>query len=158
MGKEPDMATYAICRNCETLVVNSQHCHKCGRKATPVCIEIAWFNQRDEIRRLGHALDKEIEARAKAEAQRDVLANEVKRLQVALLDAKQEIFLALAQQVRDGPRAGRWDTLCMSGACVAGDALVKAGRFERHPDGYGRRWFYRPVAATATETHINSNK
>lgn len=47
---------YAICPNCEALVVNSDHCHRCGALAKPVCIEVTWARQRDEIKRLRNQL------------------------------------------------------------------------------------------------------
>jgi hypothetical protein len=45
----------------------------------------------------------------------------------------------------DDPRNGWWDTMALSTARELGDWLVKFGRWERHPSGYGRRWFYRPI-------------
>ena len=48
-------------------------------------------------------------------------------------------------EVTEGRRAGWWDTMALSHVQEAGDALVELGLWERHPDGYGRRWFYRPV-------------
>jgi len=47
----------------------------------------------------------------------------------------------------DGDKAGWWDSCSMSGVRDLGDKLVELGLWERHADGYGRRWFYRPKAA-----------
>ena len=40
---------------------------------------------------------------------------------------------------------GWWDSMANSNVCNMGDRLVELGLWERHPDGYGRRWFYRPL-------------
>jgi len=76
---------------------------------------------------------------------------EVEHLRAENLDLKQEMFLALACLIKEGHLAGWWDSMALSSACTVGDDLVEAGRFERHPDGYGRRWFYRPKADAAAE-------
>jgi hypothetical protein len=70
----------------------------------------------------------------------------VKRMQAEILDLKQEFFFAVAAPVREGKMIGWWDSCCLSTAWDLGDDLVEAGRLERHPDGTGRRWFYRAAA------------
>jgi hypothetical protein len=57
-----------------------------------------------------------------------------------------EGFCQIAHLEKDGPRAGWWDTMALSAARNVGDQLVKLGKWERHPDGYGRRWWYRPIS------------
>lgn len=73
-------------------------------------------------------------------AQRTRERDELKR---QLLDEQQDHFFDRAWQVRDREKAGWWDSMGLSSLCSLGDVLVEAGRLERHPDGYGRRWFYR---------------
>jgi len=48
-----------------------------------------------------------------------------------------------------GKREGWWDTGALSHVKDAGDRLVELGKWERHPNGYGRRWWYRPLATSA---------
>jgi hypothetical protein len=72
---------------------------------------------------------------------------EVARLRELLLDA----FFQLAAEVRDGSMAGWWDSLALSTVRDVGDELVAAGLLERHPDGAGRRWFYRPGTGPLAE-------
>jgi len=52
-------------------------------------------------------------------------------------------------RIDDGELAGWYDSNALSVTCDVGDKLVELGLWERHPDGYGRRWFYRPIAEEA---------
>ena len=40
---------------------------------------------------------------------------------------------------------GYWDTCALSHVMEAGDRLVELGVLKKHPDGFGRRWFYKEV-------------
>lgn len=62
----------------------------------------------------------------------------------ALYDILEDAMGELCTFDNAGKYMGYYDTLASSTARDIGDALVQAGRWERHPDGYGRRWFYRP--------------
>ena len=57
----------------------------------------------------------------------------------------QEIFTEGAAHIVAGDMAGWWDTCGRTSMMEAGDRLVALKLWERHPGGYGRRWFYRPV-------------
>ena len=50
-----------------------------------------------------------------------------------------------AYYVESGDKAGWWDSGAHGTVRDFGDRLVELGLWERHPDGYGRRWFYRPL-------------
>lgn len=58
-------------------------------------------------------------------------------------------FRLRAYEVRRGARAGWWDTQALSQVKLLGDRLVELGKWERHPSGRGRRWWYRPKAVEA---------
>jgi len=62
-------------------------------------------------------------------------------------DLIEDLFLELADEISDesSDRFGWFDTMAKSDAVRYGDELVELGVYERHPDGYGRRWFYRPI-------------
>ena len=80
------------------------------------------------------------------EAKRTIVS-EIKRLQTELAENTDDSFRQIAHLCRDGPRSGWWDTCALSTAVELGDRLVELGTWEQHPDGYGRRWFYRPIKA-----------
>lgn len=71
--------------------------------------------------------------------------NEVGQLRRELAELLEEAFREIATEIPDGPMAGWWDSNARSTACAYGDRLVELGLWERHPDGYGRRQFYRPL-------------
>lgn len=50
-----------------------------------------------------------------------------------------------AHYITYGERAGWWDTMALSHVRELGDRLVELKLWEKHPSGYGRRWFYRPL-------------
>ncbi len=47
--------------------------------------------------------------------------------------------------VDSGCMKGWYDSMAKGNVKYAGDRLVDLGLWERHPDGTGRRWFYRPI-------------
>jgi len=53
-------------------------------------------------------------------------------------------FRQIARKIERGDLAGWWDTCALSTARDLGNRLVQLGTWERHPDGSGRRQFYRP--------------
>lgn len=71
---------------------------------------------------------------------------EIVRLREEIAELTDEAFREIAHLCtgRD-PRAGWWDSCARSTARNLGDRLVELGKWERHPDGWGRRWFYRPI-------------
>lgn len=71
------------------------------------------------------------------------LETEVARLREELIEALWDVFHGAAFKVKEGHRAGWWDSMSRSDVCNAGDRLVEFGLLERHPEGFGRRWFYR---------------
>lgn len=71
---------------------------------------------------------------------------EIQELRDELLEYVEDAFQQLAYRCREGePKCGWWDSTALSTACDLGNKLVELGEWERHPDGYGRRWFYRPI-------------
>lgn len=68
-------------------------------------------------------------------------------------DLVEDLFLELADEVSDksSNKCGWFDSMAKSDAVRYGDELVELGRYEKHPDGHGRRWFYRPKKATEAE-------
>jgi len=44
---------------------------------------------------------------------------------------------------KDGKYEGYYDSMASSSTMAAGERLVELGLWEKHPDGTGRRWFYR---------------
>jgi len=72
------------------------------------------------------------------------LEAEKKRLRERLIEALEDAFFAIAHLVQDDTdRKGWYDSQARSTAVDVGNQLVELGVLERHPDGYGRRWFYR---------------
>jgi len=67
----------------------------------------------------------------------------------AALDFIEELLWTVyhvgASEVCDGDMKGWWDSCALSHVQEAADHLVALGKLERHPDGVGRRWFYRPI-------------
>lgn len=72
------------------------------------------------------------------------LQEEIKSLKAELIEFLDEAIRCRAYLVKDGEMAGWWDSMASSDVCDFGDRLVELNVWERHPDGYGRRWFYRP--------------
>ena len=68
-----------------------------------------------------------------------------------LVEAHEDAFYGSATLIEKGEKAGWYDTNALSHVMEAGDALVDLGVFEVHPDGFGRRWFYRPKERAARE-------
>lgn len=68
-----------------------------------------------------------------------------------LYDLLEEAMVELCAFTKDGKYAGYYDDLAHRTTLEIGDALVEAGRWERHPDGCGRRWFYRPKQKEASD-------
>ena len=60
-----------------------------------------------------------------------------------IAELTEECFQVLAFLVPKGEMNGWWDTCALTSAKNYGDRLVEFGLYERHPDGVGRRWFYR---------------
>ena len=63
----------------------------------------------------------------------------VRKLQTEAAEEVEDRFRCDAMLIKDGDRAGWWDTMALSHVMEAGDRLVELGEWERHPDGYGRR-------------------
>lgn len=74
---------------------------------------------------------------------------EVERLRAELTEFLEDGFQQMAAKINEGDHAGWWDTCALTTCMEFGDRLVELGGWERHPDGYGRRWFYRPKAEEA---------
>ena len=77
----------------------------------------------------------------------DAACEEVKRLESELAEMAEQAFYQIASFWKgDDPQfGGWWDTVALSTARDLGDRLVGLGVFEKHPDGAGRRQFYKPV-------------
>ena len=50
-----------------------------------------------------------------------------------------------------GDRKGWYDSMAKGSVTYAGDKLVELDTWERHPDGHGRRWYYRPIQKGAED-------
>ncbi len=70
---------------------------------------------------------------------------EIERLQAEVADLTEEAFRLIARLETGGPHEGWYDSMARTDAINYGDRLVELGLWERHPDGYGRRWWYRPI-------------
>lgn len=70
---------------------------------------------------------------------------ECAKLRAELIEWLGEAMRSEAYCEPDGPYRGWWDTMAKSYVMDIGDRLVELGAWDRHPDGYGRRWFYRPI-------------
>lgn len=86
-------------------------------------------------------------------------AAEIERLRGLVDEAADTIDYAARQAMhldtkgdKDSTFDGYFDTMAISANCDLGDWLVEAGLWERHPDGHGRRQFYRPKDGTDTRT------
>lgn len=84
------------------------------------------------------------EASQYAAARIEELEAEVTRLQVEGIELIEEAFQLIACKDTAGPREGWYDSMARRDAVDYGNRLVELGLWERHPDGYGRRWWYRP--------------
>ena len=73
------------------------------------------------------------------------LVEYAKELRAELIETAEYAFYSGAEECLSKKLLGWWDTMALSDLCLLGDTLVDAGVFERHPDGYGRWQFYRPV-------------
>ena len=62
-----------------------------------------------------------------------------------------ETIMGEGQVIETGDKAGWTDTMALSHVRDAGERLVELGIWERHPDGYGRRWFYRRKPAARAD-------
>ena len=70
---------------------------------------------------------------------------ELARLKGEIIELLRSAFLEIAVICVDGPHAGWFDSMARGDACGHADSLVEMGEWEIHPDGYGRRQFYRPI-------------
>jgi len=70
---------------------------------------------------------------------------ELARLKGEIIELLRSAFLEIAVICVDGPHAGWFDSMARGDACEHADSLVEMGEWEIHPDGYGRRQFYRPI-------------
>lgn len=84
-------------------------------------------------------------AAACEKARADTAEEEVEDLKKELAQWLDEAMRSLGFYEKDGPRKGWWETTALRTVRDIGDRLVELGTWERHPDGHGRRWWYRPV-------------
>lgn len=75
-------------------------------------------------------------------------ALEIVRLRDDLVEALEAAFCVITHEETSGRFVGWWGT-CTTTAVSCGDRLVKLGLWERHPDGVGRMWWYRPKVTEA---------
>lgn len=73
------------------------------------------------------------------------LEAEVQFLQAEVIEMLEEAFRLIAHKETEGSREGWYDSMAHTEAKLCGDRLVELGLWERHPEGYGRRWWYRPI-------------
>lgn len=100
-------------------------------------------------------LDQEETETAWAEVAK--LRAKVERLRGELLKVLNAAMREGAPYITTGDRQGWWDSEARRSICDIGDRLVELGIWERHPDGYGGRWFYRPIekAAPTKAMHVS---
>lgn len=77
--------------------------------------------------------------------------DKIERLCEDLAELLEDAFCQLAHKEKRGDRQGWWDTCAITTAKIQGDRLVELGLWEKHPTGYGRRWWYRPVMKLALD-------
>ena len=70
---------------------------------------------------------------------------QIEGLQEEVVEYLEAIMYQEGAAVTSGDRKGWWDSMCMSNVNMAGRRLAELGKWEVHPDGFGRRWFYRPI-------------
>ena len=84
-------------------------------------------------------------------------ADRLRELDARVQELEEEVAEHLAMIVssegyycREGLHMSGWyDSQAMRDVVYAGDRLVAMGRWERHPNGVGRRQFYRPLHSLA---------
>ncbi len=77
-----------------------------------------------------------------------LLRKQIGELQGDLAEYLDDAFRHAAERTTSGELTGWWDTLAKSSAKMYGDRLVEMKSWERHPEGAGNRWWYRPSEAT----------
>ena len=70
---------------------------------------------------------------------------EIRRLRAELVEWLDIAMRTQGFEERIGPRRGWWYTTVSGHVKLIGDRLVELGKWERHPDGIGRRQWYRPI-------------
>ena len=73
------------------------------------------------------------------------LEAEVTALKSELAEICEEVVVTMGDRWVNGEYAGWWDTMALGLVHQCGDRLVELGKWERHPEGVGRRWWYRPI-------------
>lgn len=121
-------------RGCETVTINQPDISPlaaAGRKAN------------EAVRKA----QKIVDGLHDSETQPDIdAAAEIERLREELVEHLETILHnegRLRQESENLPLW--WDTCASSDAACAGERLTELGFYERHPDGYGRRQFYRKI-------------
>ena len=78
------------------------------------------------------------------------LFDEIEALRAELAEYLEEAFCQMAAFTKgdDTEHGGWWDTCAISTTRDIGDRLGEMGLYERHPDGSGRRQWYRPLRET----------
>lgn len=65
-----------------------------------------------------------------------------------LIQSLADVVTQCGYYVPQSEKYGGWyDTQALKYVMEAGDRLVELGVWEKHPEGTGRRWFYRPLRA-----------
>lgn len=107
-------------------------CRQCAEaQEAQLAVEKSWRKQaEDRIQDLKAARDRRRALLDKAEAE--------------LAELLDEAFRGQAYLIKEGDMMGWWDSQALSSVQYWGDRLVELGTWERHPKGFGRRWFYRP--------------
>lgn len=75
------------------------------------------------------------------------LRAELAALREELVEYRETIIDSEGIHIITGDKAGWIDSACNSDVCAAAEALVAMGLWEKHPEGYGRRAFYRRKSA-----------
>ena len=70
---------------------------------------------------------------------------EIRRLRAELVEWLDIAMRTQGFKEPTGRRKGWWYTVAPSHGPIIGDRHVELGKWERHPDGPGRRQWYRPI-------------
>jgi hypothetical protein len=91
---------------------------------------------------IGIIEELEISARMATDLAKIVVKDNLK-LEKELVEWLEDYMYAKGNLESSGKFKGYIDTMALSSVMDAGDRLVELGLWEKHPDGVGRRWWYR---------------
>lgn len=73
------------------------------------------------------------------------LLREVKRLEREVIEWMEDSIYSNGFTETDGDRKGWTETMAKGSVMNTCEELVRMGKWEKHPNGVGRRWWYRRI-------------